>query len=37
MRKQNSNVAPEGVRTLWDKARSSAESDFVVSPKALAR
>ena len=33
MRKRNSNVAPEDARTLWDKARSSVESDFVVTAR----
>ena len=33
MRKRNSNVAPEDARTLWDKAHSSVESDFVVTAR----
>ena len=33
MRKRNPNVAPEDARTLWDKGRSSVESDFVVTAR----
>ena len=31
MKKRNSNVAPEDAWTLWDKARSSVDTDFVVT------